>query len=185
MFHHAGVLAFGPRLRTKAAIFSVSPLVFVAFEGLGQMNNTKDVFKNDSFISFLCFISLSSKRHMSLCPCCVPPALCVVVLCSFMYPCCLTDAHCSPPSFLPSLPHFSPSSVLLLFSVFLSFSSFPPSHLPLSSLLPQPAAVPYSPLRCTHLCDRLLLTHSTSAALQMRAGRAKGQVPCRAKRTAA
>lgn len=42
---------------------------------------------------------------------------------------------------------------------------FPPSS---SSFLPLPQ-------RGTHLCDRLLLTHSTSAALQMRVERARGE----------
>lgn len=115
---------------------------------------------------------------MSLCPCCVPPVRCVVgrVLPFHVSPLsdCRTQFTVPLLLFLPSfplscLPSFPRS--LLLFSVFFSPSFFPtpPSHFP----LPQPAAVPYSPLRCAHLCDRLLLTHSTSAALQMRAG-AKG-----------
>lgn len=63
--------------------------------------------------------SLSSKRHMSLCPCCVPPVLCVVVFCSFMYPLSWTDAlSLLLPAFLPS---FLPSS-LLHFSTGLPFA---------------------------------------------------------------
>lgn len=91
--------------------------------------------------------------------------------------CRCTHTILSPLSFLPSLPFFLPfvivvfclSSPILLMPP--SFPSFPPY------------SVPLFPLRCTHLCDRLLLTHSTSAALQMRAGRAKRRAWCGAQRT--
>lgn len=59
-------------------------------------------------------------------------------------------------------PLFISLMFLLLISLHLVASpSPPPSFLPL-------------PQRRTHLCDRLLLTHSTSAALQMRVERERG-----------
>lgn len=84
-------------------------------------------------------------------------------------------------------PLFHPNSTFTIIALFFSckavlvywytpFASFLPS---LISLLAFLSAVLCS-LRCCDLCDRLLLTHSTSAAPQMRAGRAKGRTWCRA-----
>lgn len=65
------------------------------------------MYSKSFFYTLLMLLSLSSKRHVSLRPCCVPPGLCVVVFCSFMYPLCVTD-HTA----LSFLPSFLPSSLL-------------------------------------------------------------------------
>lgn len=66
-------------------------------------------------------------------------------------------------------PLFIPLMFLLLIS-----SNSPPSHC-FSILSPSSSSFLPLPQRGTHLCDRLLLTHSTSAALQMRVERARGE----------
>lgn len=66
-------------------------------------------------------------------------------------------------------PLFIPLMFLLLIS-----SNSPPSHCFFILSPPPPSFLPL-PQRRTHLCDHLLLTHSTSAALQMRVERASGE----------
>lgn len=102
-----------------------------------------------------------------------------IALFFFVSLCCFTDTILSPLSFLPSLTSLLHS--LLLIAVFCVSSSISPSAPSLPSF--PPYSIPLFPLRCTHLCDRLLLTHSTSASPQMRAERAKGREWCRAQRT--
>lgn len=115
---------------------------------------------------------------MSSCPCSIPQILSIILLCFFCITVLLYWYHPFP-SFLPSVTSLLHS--LLLNAVFCISSSISPS-VSLSSLL-SPYSIPLFPLRCTHLCDRLLLTHSTSASPQMRAERANGRVWCRAQRT--
>lgn len=152
--------AIWPVFVDQSCNFLWYPLFSVAFRRLGQMNNTKTMIKNILLYPFMLYFFIIKWAHvlMSLFHhqlIFFPPF--------FVSLCCLTDTILSP--FLSSFPHiFTPSCWCLLH----------PHPLP---------STPQFPLCCTHLCDHLLFTHSTSAAPQMRAERAKGRVWCRAQRT--
>lgn len=131
------------------------PLFSVAFRRLGQMNNTNTMIKNILLYPFLLYFFIIKWAHVLMSLFHHRP----IFFPLFLY-------HCAALP-IPSFPFFLSSHL----HSFLLLSSAPPP------------SIPQFPLRCTHLCDHLLLTHSTSAAPQMRAERAKGRVWCRAQRT--
>lgn len=159
-----------PVLRTKAAIFSVFYCSLWLLEDWVTLIIQKPYSKLFFYIS-LCFISLSSNERMSSCPCSIPPVLSII--CSFLFWINVLLYSCHTfRSFLPSHTSLFPFTACCILYIFLHLSLYL-RLFPTSS----PYSVPLFPLRCTHLCDRLLLTHSTSASPQMRA---KGRVWCRA-----
>lgn len=166
LFHHAGVLAFGPCWGPKLQ-FSLFSSVLCGFWKTGSHQQYKSHIQSYSFIIIVCVISLSSNEHMFSCPGSIPPVLSIICCVLFQINMLLYWCHTFP-SILPSL-----TSLHLLLNLYI-FLQFP---LPPSFPTFRPYSVPPFPLCCAHLCDCLLLTHSTSASPQMRA---KGRVWCRA-----
>lgn len=132
-------------------------LLSMAFGILGQMNKTKAMFKIILVYAhpFMPYFFIIKWAHV-LMPLFYPTStLCIIAL-FFFWIAVLLYWKQPFPFFLPS---------------FLSCCSFFPSSHCFVSPSFTPYSVPPFPLYCTHLCDRLFLTHSTSAAPQMRAGR--------------
>lgn len=148
-----------PVFEDQSCNFLCFPLFSVAFGRLGQMNKTKAIFKIILLYAhpFMPYFFIIKWAHV-LMPLFHPTSTFAILLCYFfVWLCCFIDTILSLLSFLP-------------FFLLLCFVYLPPS---LTHTLPSfpPYSVPTFPLHCIHLCDRFLLTHRTSAAPQMRAGR--------------
>ena len=159
-------LGIWPLFGDQGCNFLRLPLFSVAFGRLGQMNKTKALFKIILLYAhpFMLYFFIIKWAHV-LMPLFHPTStFCNFAPFSFF----LSLLIPSFPLF-PSFPHLGLPSLLLSAGLCIS-----PSISPSRPCFP-PCSAPPFPLRCIHFCDRLLLTHSTSAAPQMRTGRAAEQ----------